>query len=93
MKVELREKIAKLLYTYENQYDNLHNEDSFMRGLYLGKADRILALIKEAGYVKLAENQELPPIAQLATFNSAVKAFCAGTQQNMLKAGFRKVEL
>jgi len=53
-------------------------------------AAQILTLIKEAGYVKLAENQELPPFIYLSGSDFNAKSTI---QQCMLKAGFRKVEL
>ena len=53
-------------------------------------AGQILDLIKEAGYVKLAENQELPPFIYLSGSDFNAKSTI---QQCMLKAGFRKVEL
>ena len=46
--------------------------------------------IKELGYVKLAENQELPPFIYLSGSDFNAKSTI---QQCMLKAGFRKVEL
>jgi len=53
--MELREKIARLLFTLETQGDALRFEDDFVKKLYFGKAKLFLDLIKEAGYVKLAD--------------------------------------
>ena len=50
-------------------------------------ADQILALIEKAGYVKLADNQELPPFVYLSESDFNAKSTI---QQEMLKAGFRK---
>ena len=75
MDKELRDKIVKLLQeTAELSYR------SFL-------PDQILALIKEAGYVKLAEIQTLPFLnvrVSDATYRIA--------QDDMLSAGWRKVE-
>ena len=55
------------------------------------EATEILALIKEAGYVKLADDQDLPqnPMSQNITLGRLYQR----AQQEMLAAGFRKVEL
>jgi hypothetical protein len=52
--------------------------------------DEILGLIKEAGYVKLAENQELPLV--LIDFEAGIGANIEVTKEIMLNAGFRKIE-
>jgi len=62
-------------------------------------ADQILAFIKEAGYVKLADDQSLPsyelpdkPLAQSEWWSGYATGHIEG-KEAMLKAGFRKVEL
>ena len=55
------------------------------------KTDQILALIKQAGYVQLAEDQSLPqnPFRDIS-FQQAV-GWDVG-KMDMLKAGFRRVK-
>ena len=64
--------------------------------------DQILALIKETGYVKLASDQRTPLIPayyysvvdnQGKTNSKLKQESYAVAQQDMLKAGWRKVEL
>ena len=55
----------------------------------LDLAGGILGLIKEAGYVKLADDQNLPVIPRGSYSNAD---YLRG-QSDMLKAGWRKVEL
>jgi len=61
----------------------------------LTEAVKILALFKEAGYVKLAKNQELPPVVNELAFQETAGnsyAWYLEGQRDMLKAGFvRKV--
>jgi hypothetical protein len=54
-------------------------------------ADQILALIKEAGYVKLSKVQSLPKDEHWHDYH----AHCVyqDAQKEMLNAGFKKVEL
>lgn len=64
---------------------------------FYGYADQILALIKEANYVKLADDQslpELPPYSQMDSIASSISKEVGykDAQQDMFKAGFRKVE-
>jgi len=85
--MELREKIRTILY-------RSNKEDA---------TDQILALIKEAGYVKLADDQSLPEnpyprMAQCADEDGAIQTFTNPdwmkfhqAEDAMLKAGFRKV--
>ena len=65
---------------------------------YLKEADQILALIKEVGYVKLADDQSLPKIPEIASDLSGYQRFIkdqpiAGiyitAQQDMHKEGWR----
>ena len=79
---ELRERLKKLLEDATEVIGVEHN--------YNKVAAQILTLIKEAGYVKLAENQELPPFIYLSGSDFNAKSTI---QQEMLKAGFRKVGL
>ena len=58
---------------------------------------QILALIREAGYVKLAKDQHLPQ-APVTLIDKMVKQRLTRSpyslaQQDMLKAGWRKIEL
>ena len=55
--------------------------------------NQILTLIKEAGYVKLADNQELPENPY--SFEDEGREYEGYTwaEQRMLEAGFRKIEL
>ncbi len=79
---ELREKIRTILY-------RSNKEDA---------TDQILALIKQAGYIKLADDQSLPePDIEKSNLSRFGKNWyttgymeCRG---EMLKAGFRRVEL
>ena len=84
---DLKEKIADLLYLW----DDRPSKDE----THYNEADEILAYIKAGGYVKLADNQELPnPFMDMHLWRdySPDMAYEKG-QQDMLKAGFRKVEL
>jgi len=107
--MELREKIVNKVG------DILHDHAYYRRGEYeqtvelIQKsqviADKILALIKEAGYVKLADNQSLPDnpyprMSQCADEDGAIQTFTNPdwmkfhmAEDAMLKAGFRRVEL
>lgn len=92
--MELREKIARLLFTLETQGDALRFEDDFVKKLYLDKANLFLDLIKGAGYVKLAESQMLP---NYVTFDFQDRKKVDRVQQDMLKIvdgkAFRRVIL
>mgnify|MGYP001614935805 CR=1 FL=1 len=55
---ELREKIAKRICTLNPQVANWDILDSFYKGVWLGEADQILALIKEAGWKSPEECNE-----------------------------------
>lgn len=78
-KQELREGIFKLA-------------DSQAYGGFL-LVDQILALIKEAGYVKLADDWGLPDgFAYKGCGDREYTQYCAG-QTDMLKEGWRKVEI
>jgi len=88
--MEMREKIAEFLA----KDTGLDYRDAN----FLGDADQILALIKEAGYVKLADDQGLPePEIEKSKLSRFGKNWyttgymeCRG---EMLKSGFRRVEL
>jgi len=53
--------------------------------------DQILAIIKQAGYVKLADDQSLPCITH--RYGSEFGSGYAEAQEDMLKSGFRRMEL
>ena len=55
--------------------------------------DQILTLIKEAGYVKLADNQELPENPYCYEDECSKHTGYSWAEQRMLEAGFRKIEL
>jgi len=95
---ELREKIAKYLFDicrncntsgteFYSQNPSQELVDTVEADCYR-EVSHILTLIKEAGYVKLADDQSLPE----KPFYPDKSIYCE-TQQDMLKAGWRKVEL
>jgi len=95
--MELREKIARAMA--EGRMVKWENRGEATKNWFLNKADQILALIKEAGYVKLADDQNLPsyelpdkPLAQSEWWSGYATGHIEG-KEAMLKAGFRKVEL
>jgi len=85
---ELREKIARTIWS-----DGTGDEEGFeglgAKHIVFKITDQILALIKEASYVKLAEDQSLPEavlsVLGLRTVNATVKIY--------QREGWRKVEL
>ena len=95
---ELREKIAKMLCQQfgEDTWDTLPLKRPSGRASYLGlykeqfypMADRILTLFREAGWVQLAEDQTLP----LSDRRGLAHQGYTQAQQDMLKAGFRRVK-
>ena len=94
MDEQLKEKIAK-------EIGEWCWRDSFY-GEYVTENDRISCrvevgfmfdLITEAGYVRLAADQDCPsPTLKTATYVYEMRLYLKA-QQDMLKAGFRKVEL
>ena len=65
---------------------------------FLEDADQILALIKQAGYVKLSDDQSLPvpdnkPVFLSKDMKEVYDTAYSIAQDDMLKAGFRRVEL
>ena len=59
---ELREKMAEVFrqsYWFAKEHPK-HKETLDISKLTFTQADQILALIKEAGYIQLADNQNLP---------------------------------
>ena len=91
--MELREKIAKLLYIKRYMETGIiakpfEKAAPYEQGNYLNSADQILALIEESGYVKLAENQELPEHPEV--INESHRWYVQG-QKDMAKAGWRKI--
>lgn len=83
---KLREKIAEIIDDYAI---------SFKDALVSEPVKKILSLIKEAGYVQLDPNQELPIVTANLTGTSAYhNGFYAGSikaQQDMKRQGFKKV--
>jgi len=96
---ELREKIAKLLAGAENDPTIWKDTGQLQKNWYLSEADQIHKLYKEAGYVKLAEDQSLldSPWAKEADAGDMYAQsrtsgyYCA--QDDMFGQGWRKVEL
>lgn len=88
----LREKIGKLIYLPQcGVPDEIDQEwaeagENWQQNC-MQIADLIFVVIKEAGYVKLAEDQSLPRNPHIK------KIVYEACQLDMLKAGFRKVEL
>jgi len=92
---ELREKIAQ--YLYEHSYPRMYHTFDDLKNNYPGgveaimsHADQIHTLYKEAGYVRLSQDQSLPnkpPYLTLAQggYKQALVDIC--------EAGWRKVEL
>lgn len=78
---ELREKLTKELKCH-----TLIPGSAF--GVFI---EDIIALFKKANYVRLADDQSLPEYPEL-TYDSYQSAF-EGSQQEMRKKGWRKVEL
>jgi len=92
---DLREQISKY-------FKNRDKTNGYNLGLrhYQEEADQILKLVKDAGYRKLAENQELPNVHSFVAIEAEtagaivdVGSYQKQAQQDMLKAGFRRVEL
>jgi len=87
------EKIAEYLYNCDNGIFpdrtviiewRLASEGD--KAEYYRRADQILAFIKQAGYVRLADDQTVPQ-------NTSDYDDWGGESYNMLKSGFRRVEL
>jgi len=59
--------------------------------------DKLEPLIKQAGYVKLSDDQNLPEVPEYFAYNPEHPLDLFDTyemaQQDMLKSGFRRVEL
>jgi len=105
---ELKEKIARQIWMDDSGSDTGWPTSPKIRkeGVCWRIADQILALIKEAGYVKLADNQDLPSnlfikfkanskltmVAQKELGDTAIMAY-KQSQQDMLQAGWKKVKL
>ena len=100
---DIREKIARYLVDLE---EHLPNEVSFWdtrasdtwKKIHLTVADGVLKFFpewaKENGYVKLAEDQRLPenPRPRKNVWGNTRGEGYFRCQQDMLKAGFRKVK-
>ena len=81
MDKELRGKIA----------DSLHRRDAMLRWQpgYYADADQVLALIEEAGYVRLADDQSLPQ----NNYWGYGSGIYHTAQVEMYECNWRKVEL
>jgi hypothetical protein len=70
----------------------------YLKPFWLEQADQILALLKKEGYVQLDRNQSLPKLKEPKVFSGEGLAewehanSYSYAQQDMLKAGFRKVK-
>ncbi len=94
MTEQLREKIAKVIRDKPYKCQVCEQIGNCAECL----ADQILALIKEAGFVGLDPDQSLPDIPLLTTrhddpgyLDGWIRNASEKTQQDMLKAGWRKV--
>ena len=91
---ELREKIARLLFDCEPRGNETWDSTTH-RHFYWELAGQILALIKDAGYVKLAKDQRIKenpyPMGTKDDCNKRTGYFRG--QADMLNAGWRKVEV
>lgn len=96
---ELREKIARVVYfdctdcPYKYEGDCVSPDTcKFTKD----KADQILALIKQANYVRLADDQSLPENPYSPPLNKTQEVWSdvvVATHRAMLNKDFRKVEL
>ena len=90
---------------YPKLGENEHSVYKGMRNFWLAYADEILALIKQGGYVKLNSDQSLPKnpydegevkcvggTTSLSYDFISIGAY-KQAQEDMLKRGFRRVEL
>jgi hypothetical protein len=106
---ELRENIAKWLHSHtvkvrrermnwleETPWEDLTKEYriDIQKG-WRERADEIIAIIKEANYVRLADDQSLPEldITTDASPQPCNKICHEVEQENMLKEGFKRVKL
>jgi len=89
---ELREKIVRIIGQLGDEYYIPLNAS------LKEVTDQILALIKEAGYVRLSQDQSLPEL-NLPTLSGnrsleiTITSFAKKIRGDMLKASWRKVEL
>jgi len=102
---KLREEIAEYLYDCDNGIFpdrtvliewRLASEGN--KAEYYRRANQIMALIKQAGYVKLAEDQSLPQVPEAPIYFSQEGAVGWSNgyqiaQEGMLKVGFRRIKL
>mgnify|MGYP001617390761 CR=1 FL=1 len=91
MKIDkvLRENIGKCIF--QVYYAHLPFQEVFSLAS-LEVADTILTLVKEAGYVKLAKDQSLP-VFSFSEEPPNMRFGSQQAQQDMLNAGFRRLEL
>ena len=95
---ELKEQIAQVIYStcpYIDDFMTGKTEDWEVSKSYLKEADQILTLfqnwLRQAGYVQLDDDQSLP----INPYKLGIVAYSKQydyAQQDMLKAGFKKVK-
>ncbi len=92
--MDIREQIAKVLFLIDWEWDTWETATpDFMKEYYRKSADQILALLKENGYVKLADDQKLPDDKTDGHMKDSHDVGYIVAQQDMLKDKFRRVEL
>ena len=93
MKIEIKEKIAKYLCLADfldwEQLPQTGYPSSKDRDYYFNCVEGILCIIKQENYVRLADDQSLPNYE----LSLRISEYSDEIQEDMLKAGFRKVEL
>lgn len=85
---ELREQIAEVIARRHEV-----SSQTEIRDLYFSRADQILSIIKEAGYVKLADNQSLPLENSKCLLWDLYQQGWLEAQRCMRIAGWRKIEI
>jgi len=100
-KLELREQIAGWLKEYCPKYDTTESGwviiPEVAKERYLKDADKILAFVKEAGYVRLAKDQALPSCRRFEWWDiDECKTKCDLEQLErfcpLIKGNWRRVE-
>ena len=93
---ELREEIAKRLFMDDVRAEegdiSWRNASVAVRGLYMMRAIPFLDLLERERYVKLTEDQSVPERVKGFIAGGLYPGYRAGVE-DMLKAGFRRVEL
>lgn len=88
--MDLREEIARTIY--EHNWPMLwHTVSENYKEPFRATAAVILALLKQAGYVRLSEDQSLPELSKLGSWSRLWQDGYEMCQQDMLKAGFKKI--